>query len=516
MISDEMRELLSAYVDGELRDTDAARVEDMSKRDAELRREIEAFRKLRRKLRAWDEAEHGGAPSPRLAERALARAHAFFEERKRLRRGRVFGGLFARPAALAAGLLLAAGAGVLFAQLGADDAPAAAEAPTIRALASYPDLSAPVPEIDAYDPAPVPPLSHQPVFTEVLKRHAKGYAVINEKISEKTLVFLREQEAIERRCEARKLARANESRTGTPTNLMAMALTDPYEAVEAPVAGMVLLRHQEMYEGLPYLRGLSTDAGIRVDEPVARHAERILVKTFRLHNNYNHVLLLGEVLASEPGASERARLVSSSAWIASRSNDFARIAWADDVKSREAPLHVQGFVVGPRTRQRLLQARGLDRDFLGWLAGTYRGGLLPAVRGAQQRYARDVEKLMTILRDRPEASGFAVVAGGKVQGVEMFATHELMLDLAPRLLVGYMLEAGPKGIEVRTARENQPLLDRAKEILEKLPERTTHLGELKKWDGDIRAVNLTDGTQRVIAHGLVRGNRPLHLTLFGE
>jgi hypothetical protein len=297
---------------------------------------------------------------------------------------------------------------------------------------------------------------------------------------------------------------------------MAMALVEPYQAVEAPVAGMVLLRHQEMYEGLPYLRGLTKEAGIRVDEPVARHAERILVKTFRLHNNYNHVLLLGEVLATAPGKAERARLVASSAWIASRSNDFARVAWADDVKSREGSLRVQGFVVGPRTRQRLLEAHGLDRDFLGWLAGTYRGGFLTAVRGAQQRHARDVAKLMTLLRDRPDATGFAVVSDGKVRGVEMFATHEFMLDLAPRLLLGYMLEAGPKGIEVRTAEENAPQLERAKRILEKLPERTVRHKDVKEWDGGIRAVSLTDGTQRVLAHGLVQGNRPLHLTLFGQ
>ena len=65
------------------------------------------------------------------------------------------------------------------------------------------------------------------------------------------------------------------------------------------------------------------------------------------------------------GAAERARLVASSAWIASRSNDFARVAWADDVTQREGSLRVQGFVVGPQTRQRLLHAKGLDRDFLG-------------------------------------------------------------------------------------------------------------------------------------------------------
>ena len=58
MISDEMRELLSAYVDGELRDTDAARVEELSKRDAELRREIASYRKLRKKLSQATEGEN--------------------------------------------------------------------------------------------------------------------------------------------------------------------------------------------------------------------------------------------------------------------------------------------------------------------------------------------------------------------------------------------------------------------------------------------------------------------------
>ena len=75
MISDEMRELLSTYVDGELRD-DAVRVEEWTKRDPELQRELAAYRILRRKLRDWDEAEHGEEPSPLMAARARRRVRA--------------------------------------------------------------------------------------------------------------------------------------------------------------------------------------------------------------------------------------------------------------------------------------------------------------------------------------------------------------------------------------------------------------------------------------------------------
>jgi len=112
MISDEMRELLSAYVDGELRDTDAARVEELSKRDAELRREIASYRNLRAKLKDWDEAEHGHAPPPTLERRVLSRVRAWVGERREARRGRLVSLLF-QPVTMAAALLLAVGGGLL-------------------------------------------------------------------------------------------------------------------------------------------------------------------------------------------------------------------------------------------------------------------------------------------------------------------------------------------------------------------------------------------------------------------
>jgi anti-sigma factor RsiW len=117
MISDEMRELLSTYVDGELRDADAVRVEEWAKRDPELRREVEAYRILRRQLKEWDAAEHGEPPSPQMRETALQRAQAYLAATREQSRGRMVR-LLDHPVLAAAALLLAVGAGLLLANRG--------------------------------------------------------------------------------------------------------------------------------------------------------------------------------------------------------------------------------------------------------------------------------------------------------------------------------------------------------------------------------------------------------------
>ncbi|MHC4225484.1 MAG: anti-sigma factor family protein, partial [Planctomycetota bacterium] len=104
MISDEMRELLSTYVDGELRDADAVRVEEWAKRDPELRREVEAYRILRKQLKEWDSAEHGEPPSPQMRETALQRARAYLEATREQSRGRIVQ-LLEHPMLAAAALL---------------------------------------------------------------------------------------------------------------------------------------------------------------------------------------------------------------------------------------------------------------------------------------------------------------------------------------------------------------------------------------------------------------------------
>ena len=70
MISDELRELLSAYVDGELPHGEAARIEESAKRDPRLRRRIRAYRRLSETLRVWDVEEHGQWPSRHFKARA--------------------------------------------------------------------------------------------------------------------------------------------------------------------------------------------------------------------------------------------------------------------------------------------------------------------------------------------------------------------------------------------------------------------------------------------------------------
>ncbi|NJN14460.1 MAG: hypothetical protein HC813_02175 [Planctomycetes bacterium] len=69
MISDEMRELLSAYVDGEIRESDLQRIEEMIKSDPALRREVDAYRRLGVALRQRYEA---GAEYPTDGQEAVA------------------------------------------------------------------------------------------------------------------------------------------------------------------------------------------------------------------------------------------------------------------------------------------------------------------------------------------------------------------------------------------------------------------------------------------------------------
>ena len=88
MISDELRELLSAYVDGELPHADAARVEDSAKRDPRLRRQIHAYRRLRDTLQVWDAEENNLEPSGRVRRQALARVQAFVAEQEAEQRAR--------------------------------------------------------------------------------------------------------------------------------------------------------------------------------------------------------------------------------------------------------------------------------------------------------------------------------------------------------------------------------------------------------------------------------------------
>ena len=94
---------------------------------------------------------------------------------------------------------------------------------------------------------------------------------------------------------------------------------------------------------------------------------------------------------------------------------------------------------------------------------------------------------------------------------------------APRLLYGYLLEAGRDGIRLKRSRagSESPSMDLATRLFDHLPERCM-LEETRRalkndgWPAGLRRVNLRNASRQIIGHGLLMGSRPVHLALFGE
>jgi hypothetical protein len=509
MISDEMRELLSAYVDGELPHADAARVEDLTKRDAELRREIASYRNLRKKLKDWDEAEHGHAPPPTLARRALSRVQAWVGERREARRGRIVSVLF-HPITVAAALLLAIGGGLL-----ADHA--------------VPRSAPPVPEAQSIDVGPVAPLPAMAVrgsallpyeepadvytggFDEIVRRRMDSWA--------RMTVMVKEQEHFDRR-RARRNGLPERVRTGERRSHQLMAMLSTSEPVAKPFASLVVM-HQPVFTGrLPAARALRAGARIAMDHHT--NADRICVD-LRTHRGPPVLAPLGEVWIGARDGSGRTRVLTKSDWIAR--TEFVAVAWADEIPpppSRRS-LEVQDFVLGPRARKLLLTSGARDDVFRGWLEKNYGSSALAQAfqRGTRKR-ERTVARLVAALDREPGATGFAFIdAQGKLRGVELFANHALMMAFAPRLLRGYLLEAGERGASLEIPKSNDgTLLKRVAEFLEAVPRGAAHLEEVPFGDQHeerpkgLKRVHVMRGPT-IIGHGLVDADyRPVHVSIF--
>jgi len=500
MISDEMRELLSAYVDGELRDADAARVEDASKRDPELRREIEAYRTLRKKLKEWDATDHASAPAPALATRTLARARAMDAALAAPARSARFG-----PLAMAAAVLLAVGLGYAIARSTAPEAPSATASGTRVEVTPLGPVESLALEDTALVPAPAP-------------APAVVRGRIDDHIPSQRAVDLEEamREGLVR---SGPPAPAPERRTSSPVSAEISAMVAG--SMAASMDSLVVLARPGALSGLPSVD--PAPIGQRLAQDGNTSEGRI-----KYASGAGHVVApLGEVWTSAKDA--RTRLVAASDWIAPKEIMLVRVTWADGtLVPRSADLlEALETILGPKARRRLLSAKtGPDADFLDWLKGAYGAGPLPALlaAGAKDR-EREVNKFVDALRADATSTGFAVLgAKGNLLGVEMFSDHAAMLAFAPRLLRGYLLEAGEDGIRV-TPPMDALGLEKVQGFLKALPERGLRVVREKLEDvrrGYERApkglcrVNLVGVSGEIAGHGLLVDDAPIHLTLFGE
>jgi hypothetical protein len=514
MISDEMRELLSAYVDGELRDTDAARVEELSKRDAELRREIASYRKLRKKLKDWDEADHGHAPPPTLERRVLSRVRAWVGERREARRGRIVAVLF-HPVTVAAALLLAIGGGLLAESLvppATPPGPVAHGEILIEPVSPQPALAVKGSALRSYEE---PADDYTGGFDEIVRRRMDSWA--------RMTVMLKEQERWDRLRD--RIAQAPErARTGEPRNLQLLAMLSTSEAVAKPFESLVLMRQPVVTGHLPAARALRAGTRIAMDQNTT--AGRIYVD-LRAYRGPAVLAPLGEVWIGARDGSGRTRVVTRSDWI--KRSQMVAVTWADEISppaDRSFDLEVQDFILGPRARKLLLTSRAQDDLFRGWLKKNYGAATLGRAfqRGARKR-ERTLARLTAALdRDR-DATGFTFIdAAGKLRGVELFANHSLMMAFAPRLLRGYLLEAGEKGASLEIPSGGGTLLKRVEEFLETVPRGSARLEEIPfNEDPENEKKERPTGLKRVhvmrsgaiIGHGLVDADyRPVHVSIF--
>jgi len=538
MISDEMRELLSAYVDGELPHAEAARVEDSAKRDPRLRRHILAYRRLRDTLRAWDAGENDVEPSGRVRMRALARVKALVAEREaeeQARRGR----FFQQPWALAAGVLIAVTAGVLASMLDrAPDAPQFAmrsDAVTVEPIEPYGDYAA------VLDSKAIPEFSGgssmwaKGALSDVIRNETEG--VLLEIDGELVRMSRRVRDwhqwimHIEDEYDVRR-KHSDETVTGVRRHPLVASWLKDVQAARTPYDGVLAL-HLRASEGtVPDARAVP----VRTDRASAfvEAGELNDLHDVRVTKGGRPVIIpLGEVWVEPVGDGKstkfrRARVVTATTWV--KRGELVPMAWAngtaaDPSAPKQWALRAEGFVLGPKARRKLLNKSGKDAALLDWILATYGAeGLVKTARADMRKHKAVVGRLIRALAQDKKATGFAVYGSkNRVLGTELFATHELMVELAPRLLAGYLLEAGDQIRLTRKAGGVNEIEELARKFLsDELPRQVKSVVDVRTaqsaddWPKGMRQVNLQTPTRKVVGHGLMVGSRPLHLTLFGE
>jgi hypothetical protein len=519
MISDEMRELLSAYVDGELRDADAVRVEEWTKRDPQLQRELNAYRLLRRKLKEWDEAENAGEPSASMEMRALLRVRNHLATQRRARGGALLSWT-QRPALPAAALLAALGAALVAASL--IESPAGTVLvtgvqPGGESLALQPFDSLPEPTPVVGDGADLTTVrSAPPDLEEFIEREALWHRSQPFVMGERAKRLLDEWEK-----ERQRWTNPGETRSVTGFESAVLAIVGDYRAESAPYAGLVRLIAPAR-RSLPAVGAMPAGQRAASEGPVgAAMPNQLCISTEEVGRPV--LVLAGSVWVGEKDSSGRTRIVTADAWI--RDLEFVWSVWADNTPRPDeyhTNLTSQAYVLGPKARQRLLTASGRDAEFRQWLVREYKGrSLAEAFRFRPRARERAVEKLVAALAESPESTGFAVVSEGRVLGVELFANHELMMECAAPLLHGYAMEAGPETLEVASPEARaRKLVEGAREMIEGLPGRVGRIeddkrGTREEWPESLRRVNLRNRGGGLVGHGLLHDTRPVHFTLFG-
>jgi len=544
MISDEMRELLSAYVDGELPHGEAARVEEQAKRDPRLRRRIQAYRRLSETLQVWDVEEHGQYPSKHFKSRALARVRAYEAERSHEHGGAVIP-LWLRPAAIAAGLLLALGLGALAAW------PRASEEAGVRLARSEGVAMAPLAPDGAFravsDPVELPavdvaaPTWAPDALERVVRGDTKGLPVTLDgetfyqpsRRAFETFVMLRDLG----KGGAGDLARVlpKETRTGTQPNVMVAKVMDGCEPRGTEFPDFFVIRRKNAPEALPPMRAAPAwnEANARFvegDELEASHYVRVA-------GNRPPVLTLAGEVWIEPNPDRRgprvrrSRVVSETTWISQ--SGLVPMAWGNDVRpaanTHWGAFRAEALVLGPGARRELLGKNGRDEAALRYLAQHYARAAALGGEGEDSNAKTSraaVDRLVTALEADARATGFAVYdEDGKLLGAELFASHELMMQFAARLLRGYLLESGGR-IRLDAQRDAAaPDLDRVREFLhDETPRNAQRIEDVVTWKDvepglwptGMRKVNLISPTRQVLGHGLFVGERMVQLSLFGS
>jgi hypothetical protein len=241
------------------------------------------------------------------------------------------------------------------------------------------------------------------------------------------------------------------------------------------------------------------------------------------------VMPVGEVWM---GPDRHARLVARSEWVARDAAMLRPVVWADESKT-SADLEPQEVILGPKARQRLLAAKpGPDAPFLAWLReANGRAPLADQLAGDAKDRERAVNRLVDALSRSKGATGFAVLdTKGNLLGTELFLDREVMLAFAPRLLRGYLLEAGDDGIRVgapgvggaeeRVARLLEGVPGRGlrveREALDTFADAVAKERGTRGAPDGVARVTLFAASGQAVGHGLVHGDTPIHLTLFGE
>jgi hypothetical protein len=511
MISDEMREVLSVYVDGELRDKDVARVEQMAKCDTEMSKEIQAYKLLRKKLRSWDKSEQDEGPSPLVREQAIRRARAYLRSRAQQRKGALLH-LFLRPIALAAALLIAVALGIVVAS--------GAETPQPGFVASNGSVAL-TPLADDEERTLPGALAAPDRATPVLLQERPGVSLIEDNGDR----LMYEGRAYSREALNRKLKWAMEdalwalqkarlpgsaSKSVPTVNIPVKVLLRDFSPAEAPAGSFVTMKH----DGPLNLKGLRAALGT---EKVHDHViDPGLCWVSNQHGAHPILFLQGEVLVAGDG-SKRTRIVASDFWVNGGVEPFMPIIWADDVaapKHNPPRLKLQSEILGSDIRRELVGAAGRDVDLVKMLQKRLPGYFKSKLDAAK------VRALRRQLSDA-DVTGFAILEGDRVRGVELFGTHALLESFAERLIRGYVRQGGASlKIKPLSGDRKAVAFDAVRKHMARLPEISLRSQEQRTkrdgYSGLMENITLRGAGGKVLGHGLVQDDSLIHLTLFGE